>query len=355
MTNSWLAIWCARSRLRKQVVPATEITELKPGRPEVVGGEGHDVLGTQGLCQVDPGAQRLHSLMLLVDQDENPAQVVPCQGLVERVAPVLLQAEGQAGPADDRACAVSSVSHCWRDRVTRALTSLEPSSACRHCSTAVAASSAAAWAVAVGESPRVGLTDPAALSGREQGAARQDKREAGRGLPMRSCTGSRAAREPAVPHDDLVVPGGHRVVEHSEGVWLGVGEQRAEHILVQCHADARRQMLGDRAPGQLVAEGSTSPRMVSTPAASAWPTGARSGCSIRSSPASTPPGTTARRLTADWASGLSFPTRASTASTTVGGTSTSGAVASTSVTKNGLPCVSRKRSAASPSAPAAKL
>ena len=44
------------------------------------------------------------------------------------------------------------------------------------------------------------------------------------------------------------------MVEHPEGVRLGVGEQRAQHILVQRHPDARRQSLGDCAPGQLVAE-----------------------------------------------------------------------------------------------------
>ena len=81
----------------QQVVAATEVAELEPGRPEVVGGEGHDVVGTQALCQVDPGPQRLHSLLLLVDQDENPAQVEPCQGLVEGVAPVLCQLKGKLG------------------------------------------------------------------------------------------------------------------------------------------------------------------------------------------------------------------------------------------------------------------
>ena len=44
-----------------------------------------------------PALQRLHSLMLLVDQDENPAQVEPCQGLVEGVAPVLCQLKGKLG------------------------------------------------------------------------------------------------------------------------------------------------------------------------------------------------------------------------------------------------------------------
>ena len=35
--------------------------------------------------------------MLLVDQDENPAQVELCQGLVERVAPVLSKLKGKLG------------------------------------------------------------------------------------------------------------------------------------------------------------------------------------------------------------------------------------------------------------------
>ena len=70
---------------------------MQPGRPEVVGGEGHDVVGTQALCQVDPGLQRLHPLVLLVDQDENAAQVEPCQGLVEGVAPVRSQLKGELG------------------------------------------------------------------------------------------------------------------------------------------------------------------------------------------------------------------------------------------------------------------
>ena len=81
----------------QQVVTATQVAELQPGRPEVVGGEGHDVVGTQALCQVDPGLQRMHPLVLLVDQDENAAQVEPGQGLVEGVARSVCQLKGKLG------------------------------------------------------------------------------------------------------------------------------------------------------------------------------------------------------------------------------------------------------------------
>ena len=61
---------------------------------------------------------------------------------------------------------------------------------------------------------------------------------------------------------------------------------------------------------------------------------------------SAPDGMTASRSSAACAAGLSVRTRASTASTTVGGTISLG-LASTSLTKNGLPPVSSNNSAGS--------
>ena len=94
------------------------------------------------------------------------------------------------------------------------------------------------------------------------------------------------------------------------------------------------------------------PRIRRTPARSASAMGAVSSTSSDSTGSSKPVGATARYSSAAWARGLSLPTRASTASATVGGTRSSGD-ARTSVTKNGFPSVSRNKVLASTAVSAA--